>query len=193
MARLKEFDENEVLDKAVNLFWTKGYNGTSAQDLVENLGISRSSLYDTFSDKRTLFLKALTRYRTKMGGAAIKLIEETKNPAQTIKQLFKMVVNESCDPAIPKGCFIINSMVELAPHDQEVAEIVNGNAQDMEDAFFLAIKKGQESGQFSTKNNARGMARLMFNTVSGMRVAARSGMDKKGMDDIVKTLLATLN
>lgn len=193
MARLKEFDENEVLDKAVTLFWTKGYNGTSAQDLVENLGISRSSLYDTFSDKHTLFLKALTRYRTKMGGAAIRLIEETENPAQTIKQLFKMIVTESCDPTIPKGCFVVNSMVELAPYDAEVAAIVNGNAQDMENAFYLAIKKGQEMGQFSAIHNARGMARLMFNTVSGMRVAARSGMDKKGLDDIVKTLIATLN
>lgn len=193
MARLKEFDENEVLDKAVNLFWTKGYNGTSAQDLVENLGISRSSLYDTFSDKHTLFLKALTRYRTKMGGAAIRLIEETENPAQTIKQLFKMIVTESCDPATPKGCFVVNSMVELAPYDTEVAAIVNGNAQDMENAFYLVIRKGQEMGQFATSHNARGMARLLFNTVSGMRVAARSGMDKKGLDDIVKTLIATLH
>lgn len=192
MARLKAFDEEEVLDRAVNLFWTKGYNGTSAQDLVDGLGISRSSLYDTFSDKRTLFLKALQHYRSKNGGAALQLINQSTNPAQTLKQLFKMVVAESCDPQIPKGCFIINSMVELAPHDSEVAEMVNGNAQDMEDAFYQAIKKGQEAAQFANSHNARSMARLMFNTLTGMRVAARSGMDKKALDDIARSLLAVL-
>ncbi|BAV05667.1 transcriptional regulator, TetR family [Filimonas lacunae] len=193
MARSKAFDENEVLDKAVNLFWSKGYNGTSAQDLVDSLGLSRSSLYDTFSDKRTLFIKALQHYRTKMGGAALQMIKQSDNPAQTIKELFKMVINDSCNPEIPKGCFIINSMVELAPSDPEVAAIVNGNAQDMEDAFYQAVKKGQESGQFSTKSNPRAVARLLFNTLSGMRVAARSGMDKKSLDDIVKSQLTLLS
>lgn len=193
MARLKEFDENEVLDKAVKLFWSKGYNGTSAQELVEFLGISRSSLYDTFTDKRTLFLKALQRYRTKNGGAALQMIGESDNPALTLKQLFKMVISESFDPDIPKGCFIINTMVEVAPVDPEAAAIVNGNAQDMEEAFYLAIKKGQEAGQFAAKHNARSMARLFFNTLTGMRVAARSGTEKKVLDDIAKTLLAALN
>lgn len=193
MARIKEFDENEVLDRAVALFWTKGYNGTSAQDIVETLGISRSSLYDTFGDKRTLFLKALQRYRTKMSGAMIQMIEQSTNAAQTIKQIFQNLVNESLDSNVPKGCFMINSTVELAPHDQEIADIIHGNAQDVEDALCAIIKKGQEAGQFTSKANPRSLARFFYNNISGLRVAARSGADKKLMADIIKHLLASLN
>lgn len=86
MARVKEFDEDVVLDKAVALFWTKGYNGTSAQDLVDHLGISRSSLYGTYGDKHTLFLKALQRYREKNSAAFLKLVKASDNAGESIKK-----------------------------------------------------------------------------------------------------------
>lgn len=192
MARIKEFNEEEVLDKAVALFWTKGYNGTSAQDIVETLGISRSSLYDTFGDKRNLFLKALQQYRTKMSGALIQMIAESNNAAQTIKQIFHNLVHESLDSKIPRGCFMVNSTVELAPHDEEIAALINGNTKDVEDALCAVIKKGQDSGQFSNKSNPRSLARFLFNNISGLRVAARSGTDKKQMDDVIRHLLTVL-
>lgn len=192
MARTKEFDENAVLDKAMKLFWQKGYNGISAQDLVDGLGISRSSLYDTFKDKRTLFIKALQQYNDKMGGAFISVIQNTDDPEKAIRQIFESLVDESLHDETAKGCFIVNSAIELASHDKEIYEIVQNNMQAVEDALTMAVKKGQESGQFSSKNDARAMARFLFNNISGLRVAARSGREKKVYDDIVKVLLDSL-
>jgi len=79
MARLKEFNEEDALDKAVAIFWNKGYNGTSAQDLVTHLGLSRSSLYDTFGDKHSLFIKALQRYQKKSYDDVSSLLQKSTN------------------------------------------------------------------------------------------------------------------
>lgn len=192
MARTKVFDEEMVLNKAVNLFWTKGYNGTSAQDLVDELGISRSSLYDTYGDKFELFKSALLQYRKKFGGAMIEMTETSTDYEKTIKDIFQFVVTQSLQERFSKGCFMVNSTVELAPHNSEIAEIVNDNMQDIENALFRLIKKGQDAGLFSKNNTARSLARFLFNTISGIRVASKSGADKKVYDDIVKVALSAL-
>lgn len=192
MARTKVFDEEVVLNKAVNLFWEKGYNGTSAQDLVDELGISRSSLYDTYGDKFQLFKNALLQYRKQFAGAMIEMIDKSDDFGKTLNDIFQYVVTESLQEKFSKGCFMVNSSVELAPHNLEIAEVVNANMQDVEDALFRLIKKGQEAGQFSNDHTPRSLARFIFNTISGLRVASKSGADKKVFDDIVKVTLSAL-
>ncbi len=192
MARTKVFDEEEVLNKALNLFWEKGYNGTSAQELVDGLGISRSSLYDTYGDKYQLFKNSLLQYRKKFAGAMIEMIDGSNDFEKTLKEVFHYVVTESLQEKFSKGCFMVNSSVELAPHNLEIAEIVNDNMQDIEDALFRLIKKGQDVEQFSKSHTARSLARFVFNTISGLRVASKSGADKKVFDDVVKVTLSAL-
>ncbi|MEO8535390.1 MAG: TetR/AcrR family transcriptional regulator [Flavobacterium sp.] len=191
MARTKEFDEDQALDKAIEIFWHKGYNGTSAQDLVTHLGLSRSSLYDTFGDKQKLFSKALKRYQ-KQGQDYVKnLLEESEDIKATLTIIFKQAVLESLEDRITKGCFMVNSSVELAMHDEEIAQIVNDNRQTMEEVFLKAVTKGQESGQISTQQKARTLARFIFNNYTGIRVLARSGeKDKQVYDDILKALFS---
>ncbi|OYQ31866.1 TetR family transcriptional regulator [Flavobacterium cyanobacteriorum] len=192
MARTKVFNEEEVLGKAVKLFWEKGYNGTSAQDLVDRLGISRSSLYDTYGDKFRLFKRSLLQYRKEFAGSMIEMIHSSDDYEKTLVEVFEYVVTESLQEKFSKGCFMVNSSVEMAPHNPEIAEIVNGNRQDIEDALLQLIKKGQETGQFSKKHGARPLARFIFNTISGLRVTSKSGADKKVFDDIVTIALAAL-
>jgi TetR/AcrR family transcriptional repressor of nem operon len=193
MARTKEFNEDQALDKAIEIFWHKGYNGTSAQDLVTHLGLSRSSLYDTFGDKQKLFVKALKRYQEQGQNYIIELLENSENVKVTFTEIFKRAVIESLEDRITKGCFMVNSAVELAMHDSEIARIVHENQKVMEEAFYKALKKGQESGQISTKQDARLLARFIFNNYSGIRVLARGGeKDKKVYDDILKAILSLL-
>lgn len=191
MARTKEFNEEKALDKAIEIFWHKGYNGTSAQDLVTHLGLSRSSLYDTFGDKQKLFSMALKRYQ-KQGQDYVKdLLAESEDVKATLTVIFKQAVLESLEDRITKGCFMVNSSVELAMHDEEIARIVNDNRQTMEDVFLKAVTKGQEAGQISTKQNARTLARFIFNNYTGIRVLARSGeKDKQVYDDILKAMFS---
>ena len=193
MARTKDFDENEVLNKAIAIFWHKGYNGTSMQDLVDGLGISRSSLYDTYGDKHTLFIKALETYQC-IGSAKICAIINNSDPAkETIKKLMELIAGELLGDQKHKGCFMVNAEVEVAPHDPEVSKMVCQNDQQVEDAFYLVIKKGQESGEIANKQDARALARFTFNTVKGIRVTAKSITDKAVFDDIIKLAMATLD
>jgi TetR/AcrR family transcriptional repressor of nem operon len=193
MARTKEFNEDKALDKAMEIFWHKGYNGTSAQDLVTHLGLSRSSLYDTFGDKQKLFAQSLKKYQKQSQDQMVHLFETSENIKETLHDIFKQAVIESLEDRITKGCFMVNSSIELAMHDQEIAKIVQNNGQTMEDVFTKAVRKGQDLGQISKKIEARVLARFIFNNYSGIRVLARSGeKDKQVYDDIVKTLLSVL-
>src|SRR3954468_21430170 len=108
MARSKDFDEQEVLNKAVSLFWLKGYNGTSMQDLVDTLGISRSSLYDTYVDKHTLYLKALAFYRLTWGDQLNDIVAQTASAKQAIKQLLQLITSNLLNDEQHKGCFMVN-------------------------------------------------------------------------------------
>ncbi|KLT68281.1 TetR/AcrR family transcriptional regulator [Flavobacterium sp. ABG] len=191
MARTKEFDEDQALDKAIEIFWCKGYNGTSAQDLVSHLGLSRSSLYDTFGDKQKLFSKALKRYLKQGQEEAKDLLNQPEDIKVILTELFKQAIIESLDDRMTKGCFVVNAAVELAMHDEEIAKIVADNRQTVEEIFLAAVKKGQEAGQISTRLEARTLARFIFNNYTGIRVLARSGeKDKQVYDDILKALFS---
>jgi TetR/AcrR family transcriptional repressor of nem operon len=193
MARTKDFDENEVLTKAIELFWYKGYNGTSMQDLVDGLGISRSSLYDTYTDKHTLFVKALESYQNSAAGKIQEIINNSGSAKDTVKKLLAFATNELLGDKQQKGCFMVNAEVEVAPHDAEVNNLVCKNDQQMEEAFYQVIKKGQDSGEISNQQDARALSRFIFNAVKGMRVTAKSTTDKSIFDDIIKLTISILD
>lgn len=193
MPRTKEFDETVVLDKAVALFWQKGFNGISAQDLVDGLGLSRSSLYDTFGDKHTLFVKALQRYRDKETDQIIQQLDNATDIPATIKAI--LLANEAAGATAAdcgKGCFMVNSRVELAPHDPEIATMVKDNWKALEDAFYRALKRGQENGQIATVQPARALARFLVNNTWGLSVYGKADADRKVSADIIKVVLSVL-
>jgi len=193
MARTKEFNEDQALDKAIEIFWHKGYNGTSAQDLVTHLGLSRSSLYDTFGDKQKLFAQSLRRYQKNAQNQIVELFNQSTNIKETLQDIFKQAVIESLEDRITKGCFMVNSSVELAMHDEEIAKIVKNNSQTMEEVFTKAVLKGQNEGHISKAIDAKVLARFIFNNYSGIRVLARTGeRDKQVYDDIIKALFSIL-
>lgn len=193
MARTKEFDEKNVLEKAMNLFWTKGFSGTSAQNLVNGLGISRSSLYDTFGDKHLLFIKSLEYYRENMAGKLIRMINESTDIEDTVRRIFQTIVNESLSDKLSKGCFMVNSTVELAPNDAQISAIIDANTQDIEDSFYRIIKKGQQLGTIPEGSSARSLSRFLFNTITGLRVLAKTKrMNREVFDDVVSIAISVL-
>ncbi|HTN38232.1 MAG TPA: TetR/AcrR family transcriptional regulator [Arachidicoccus sp.] len=193
MARTKEFDENKILEKAMNLFWARGFNSTSAQDLVEGLGISRSSLYDTFGNKHQLFIRSLEYYRETMSRRLIEMINASTNIEGTIWQIFMKVTHESLTDKLSKGCLMVNSTIELSPHDTQIATIVAANTQDIEDSLRLLIKKGQQSGTFPNTLSARSLSRFLYNSIRGLRVLAKSKqLNPEVFDDIVSMTLSVL-
>jgi TetR/AcrR family transcriptional repressor of nem operon len=192
MARTKDFDENEVLAKAIQLFWYKGYNGTSMQDLVDGLGISRSSLYDTYTDKHTLYMKALESYQQAGWTKIQEMIDDSGPAIENIKKLLELTANEMLCDTQQKGCFMVNAEVEVALHDPQVNDVVCKNDQQLEEWFYQLIKKGKNNGEIKNPADARALARFIFNTVKGIRVTAKSTQDRAVFDDIIKLTISTL-
>src|ERR1700744_103190 len=155
MARTKDFDENEVLMKAMNLFWYKGYNGTSMQDLVDGLGISRSSMYDTFGDKHALFIRALENYK-KIASEEMRVIVDNASSAKdATRKMLEYTVAELLRDDQHRGCFMVNAAIEMAPHDQQINTMLCENDRQLEGYFNEAIKKGQENGEISTRKDSK--------------------------------------
>lgn len=192
MARTKDFDETEVLAKAIKLFWQKGYNGTSMQDLVEGLGISRSSLYDTFGDKHQLYLKALQSYKQTEAAKRDEILHSSLPAKAAIRQLMDLTILEMIRDKQHKGCFLINSAVETAAHDKETNAIICQNEEQLENAFFEVIRTGQSKGEISGKHDPRGLARFLLNTIVGLRVTGKTATDKSAFDDIINLTMSVL-
>lgn len=192
MARTKDFDENEVLKKAVCLFWDKGYNGTSMQDLVDGLGISRSSLYDTFGDKHQLYLKALDTYRQGYGSQLCALTREASTAKAAIGQLLDLVVSDLLNDEQRKGCFMVNAGIEMASHDQQVNELICDTEKQLEQAFLKVIRQGQDKGEIAKDKDAQALARFLNNTVKGMQVSVKSTVERRFFEDIIQTALTVL-
>lgn len=170
----KRFDVGETLTRAMEAFWSNGYEATSMQDLVSATGVNRASLYATYGDKRELFLAALKKYDGDIRRRMLAELAETREPAGAIAAVFDKFIGQTVQPQGNWGCFLVNTALELAAHDSELAELVNG-AQDEIEAFFLAmIRKGQQSGEFSPNHDAAALAHQALASLLGMLVMIRS-------------------
>jgi TetR/AcrR family transcriptional repressor of nem operon len=192
MPRTKSFDQREILDKATDLFWLQGYGATPPQDILDDTGLSRSSLYDTYGDKHSLFLQSLRRYRDRETAAAIRFLDESEDATLAIRQIFQHAYEVLVNMQQQKGCLMINTLHELVPHDPEVAALVFENRQALEDAYTRAVRRGQQQGGISNTHQPRALARYLLNSLWGLTVHLKLGIAKRTADDIVKITLSVL-
>lgn len=190
MARSKEFNENEVLQKAMELFWKQGYEKTSMQDLVEYMGIHRRSIYDTFGDKHSLFLKTLQRYDNQIEAKITTHVNTQESPCKAIRQLFMLAILR--DELEPVGCLSVNSAVELSLHDFEVRELVSNSFSKTEQLLYALVQKGQKTGEVSSQFEAKKLSDLLHNSLVGLRVLAKTTNDKKKLEGIIDMTLSML-
>ena len=191
MARPCEFDEDEVLERAMHTFWLHGYDGTSLEDLLAATGIARQSLYNRFGDKRALFIKALRRYHAN-GGGKIKSVFEQVLPVQAaFRQLFESASSED-DDAKRMGCFMINAAMEMARHDVEIADIVTRNQRGFEDLFVTALEAGKARGELPPAFDCLATGRFLVGAFFGLKVLAKSDPSSPLLPDMVKVTLSVL-
>ncbi len=201
MARTKAFDEEAVLDRAMDIFWTNGYCSTSLEDLVTGLGISRSSMYDTFTDKHTLYLAALKRYRLQTTEKAITMLMKAYPVIPALEALLEQIISESVgaksnnqehQKQCVKGCLIVNSMIEFGTSDSEITNFISLNNEQFVRAIESAIERGQKSGEIANILPAQSLAEFVFNTILGMRVMAKSHPTRAQLENIVSLTLSCL-
>lgn len=182
MARSKEFEEKEVLDKAMRLFWEQGYEKTSMTELVEHMGIHRRSLYDTFGDKHNLFLKAMDRFDDKISAALAGGVKRSKTASEALKFIFGFMIDGDEDS--PAGCLMVNSAVELAARDVEVDNKSTKAFTTAEQLLREIIIWGQRDGEFTSTYNAEELAEYLHNVWIGLRVMARTSASKEKLHRI---------
>jgi len=193
MPRVKLFDENEVLSKAMNLFWKQGYSATSVKDLVSHLGINRASLYDTFGDKEQLFKKSFELYRKTNIENLIQFFESRPNIKNGFLELFDIAIQEAVLDKDNKGCFVVNTTTELIPNNESLLIILENNKRDFERVFFNYLKKGEESNQLKTKKDLKSLATLFYTIYNGIRVVSKIRPNKKELSDSITIALSLLD
>ncbi|MGH7322589.1 MAG: TetR/AcrR family transcriptional regulator [Candidatus Rokuibacteriota bacterium] len=192
MARPKEFEHDVVLDRAMQVFWSRGYQGTSIQHLVARMGIQRGSLYATFGDKRTLFFAAIHHYDRVVTAKLLATLEHPGSGKAAIRRFFRLKVELSMEPGRPRGCLVTNSTAELASRDRGTATRVGAVLTKIEGAFHRAVVRAQKAGEIDPARSPRALARFLTSSAQGLSVMAKASPDRAVLEDIVKVTLAAL-
>ncbi len=188
----KSFDVDAVLNKAMEAFWERGYEATTMHDLVTSTGVNRASLYATYGDKHTLFLKALRMYDERQRHALLSRLEAGPSPKAAIKQLFEAFASSVVEDGVNKGCFMTNTALELAARDREARQVV-ATAQEQLEAFFeRMVKAGQARGEISRQLHAASTASGLLATLLGLLVLVRSRPQRKVLDAVVRDAMKRL-
>ncbi|HEY9434164.1 MAG TPA: TetR/AcrR family transcriptional regulator [Blastocatellia bacterium] len=193
MARNKEFNRDEALQKAMEVFWSHGYEAASINTLVKHMGINRQSLYDTFGDKHTLYLQAIDRYREVEGRKMFELLEMPGSVKKRLRRLFQGVVEESlCGPP-RRGCFVGNAMSELAGRCPQTAAKVCGDMAAVEESLYRTLLRGRKNGEIKKGKDLRAFARFLYSSLQGLQLMAKATQDRKTLEDVVKVTLSALD
>jgi TetR/AcrR family transcriptional repressor of nem operon len=192
MARPKEFDRDIVLDRAMQVFWSRGYEATSIQHLVARMGIQRGSLYDTFGDKRRLFYAAIDRYDQRVTARLLAMLDGPGSGRDAIRGFFRLKVDLSVEPGRPRGCLVTNSTAELASRDRGTAARVGAVLAKIEAAFHRAVIRAQQAGEIDPARDPRALARFLTSSAQGLSVMAKTSPDRAVLEDIVTVTLAAL-
>lgn len=177
----------------MGVFWSKGFEATSIQDLVDAMGINRGSIYDTFGDKSGLFEAVLQRYL--VDAPSQRLIEnaETGEPREEIEKFFNGLMERPQAPGECCGCLINNSIVELAARDEVLAARFKAGMAGLENALFTLISRGQETGDISPWREPRAVARSLLASAQGLIVLSKVAPGPETLDDIAQTALSLLD
>jgi TetR/AcrR family transcriptional repressor of nem operon len=193
MARPKEFDRELVLEKAMHVFWAKGYECASMQELVDAMGINRGSIYATFGDKKKLHLDALDHfYKTEILHMMAPL-DRPGSKISAIREIFEATADCACEDGDRKGCMMYNTAVELCPNDAEVNAKVSQGLKRVEECFFEALTEARAKGEIDDSKDVRALARFLTNSINGLRVMCMVFEDRSTLDDIIKISLASLD
>ena len=170
----KTFDTDEVLGKAMQAFWARGYEATSIHDLLRTMGLNRGSLYATFGDKRSLFIRALRHYDAVYRKAWVTTLAGSGSPRRAITGAFEDVIASVLETGSRDGCLLINTALELSPHDAEICDIVGHGLAEMEAFFREMIENGRASGDIARTVAPGDTARALLGLFIGLRVLSRS-------------------
>ncbi|TPW12674.1 MAG: TetR family transcriptional regulator [Acidimicrobiaceae bacterium] len=193
MARTKEFDPDVAVATAIEVFWDRGYAGTSMQDLVDELGLNRGSIYGTFGSKHDLFVQALTEYCKRAPQALLDALEIDGPLLPRLRgALIGLIDADLADPD-RKGCLLVNSAMETLPADRDTAALYDRTARTLRTAFEAAVRRAQLEGELPRSLNPVDAASFLLTTLQGLRVTAKATGDRQPLVASVDFALRALH
>lgn len=193
MPKVKQFNKEKVLEAAANIFKQNGYNGTSIDDILKATGLSRSSLYDSFRDKHSLYLAALEFYKQMENHTFEEAGKKKLNGIQKIEYVFKEVVNYLAAHPDDNGCLMVNAAAEMSKQCEQTAQIVCNNKDSIEDLFTNWLDEAKSSQNIKLSKPTRTYGTFLYNTLCGLKVLSQSGATKSDLNNVVKLSLEALN
>ena len=186
VGRPREFDEEAVLDCAMEAFWRKGYEATSLADLCACTGLHKGSLYQAFGDKHQLFVRSLENYAEQAFQEVMSVAFQSDSPLENVKA----AIHKICDDVgNDKGCLMINSMVELAPHDPEVKDLLQRIGTQRLRAMADMIGKAQQAGEIREQRDPEKLARQLMVTLAGAATMVKGFLSREDMVEVLDELI----
>lgn len=192
MARPKKFDPERALAKAMHVFWRAGYESTSIETLMKEMGIARQSLYDTFGDKRDLYLKALTYYRDQTNLKMQVMFDKLPSVRDAFAKLFHELARETSEEH-ERGCLLLSANLQRDTSDAAVADFLRDNQARVEAIFAKALRRAQKQGELPRTQDPATLARFFVVTIQGMRAMARLKSDRKALKQVAGVALDVFN
>ncbi|MEM7183898.1 MAG: TetR/AcrR family transcriptional regulator [Spirochaetota bacterium] len=190
MARRKEFDRRQALEKAMEVFWSRGYEATTMTDLRLAMGIGRQSLYDTFGDKDKLFAEALASY-TKLNDENVKDVLKEQDGIKAVRTLLEARV-KMLSSGHRRGCLMMNSCVELALHDEAVANQLKKGLATMHREIERALARALEQETLPKKVSIAETADFVLAQIAGMVVLSKTGASHKQLQNVADKAMAAI-
>jgi len=180
----QNYNETEVLEGAMQAFWAHGYEATSMSDLVEATGINRGSIYAAFTNKRRLFIEALRHYDKVHRADHLARIAQQHAPKDAIIAAFEDAAKNTGQDGTPGGCLLVNTVLELSPHDGEVRDLADACLQEVEEFFYSMIVAAKREGTVKRSTAPRKTAQALLGLFLGLRVLTRSAPRQPAIDAI---------
>ena len=193
MPRPKEFNPDDAIEKAMQVFWHKGYEATSMEDLLTAMDLNRGSLYDTFGDKRTLFLKVMDRYCTTFAGPKFSLLDQPGPALPTLRRFISGMIEGGLADPQRRGCLIANTVMELSPHEKEIAGKLRQALKMAEDTFFKVLARAKQQGELKPDKDPRALARFLTTMMQGTIVMIKAGASTDVVKQTAETALSILD
>jgi TetR/AcrR family transcriptional repressor of nem operon len=189
MAGVKQFDRADVLDRAMALFWERGYEATSIRDLVAATGINRGSIYASFGDKKGLFLAVLDHYGERIANPLMAELGDS-DPRRAIERMFESIIQRTSDPRFPRGCLNTNTSLECPGSGDEITRKIAEGFGRQESAIYRVLRRAQTSGLLSNSIDARALARFFMAVAHGLNVVNKALADPTVLQDIARVAMA---
>jgi TetR/AcrR family transcriptional repressor of nem operon len=192
MARTKGFNPQRALAKAMGVFWRLGYENASTETLMKAMGIARQSLYDTFGDKRALYLKALAFYRDETNGDMQRMLKATPSVKDGFAKLLFGLAAETREQH-ERGCLLLSANLQRDTRDAVIADFLRDNQARVEAIFVEALRRAQTRSELSRTHDPKALAHFFVVTIQGMRATARLKSDRQALEQVARVALAVFN